>query len=59
LADHYQISLALAGFSRVTAEQNAVTVAGDKAEKTGRDFMCQDISTGRFKWPVQPCRLCE
>jgi molecular chaperone IbpA len=33
----------------VTAEQNAVTVAGDKAEKTGRDFMYQDISTHRFK----------
>ena len=36
--DHYQISLALAGFSpdeiSVTAEQNVVTVEGDKAEKT-------------------------
>jgi molecular chaperone IbpA len=37
--DHYQISLALAGFSpdeiSVTAEQNVVTVEGDKAEKIG------------------------
>ena len=43
--DHYQISLALAGFSpdeiSVTAEQNVVTVDGDKAEKTDRDFMYQ------------------
>src|ERR1700755_3394714 len=51
--DHYQISLALAGFSpdeiSVTAEQNVVTVEGDKAEKTDRDFMYQGISTRRFK----------
>jgi molecular chaperone IbpA len=33
----------------VTAEQNVVTVEGDKAEKTDRDFMYQDISTRRFK----------
>src|SRR5437016_5026093 len=51
--DHYQISLALAGFSpdeiSVTAEQNVVTVEGDKAEKADRDFMYQGISTRRFK----------
>src|ERR1044072_8667459 len=51
--DHYQISLALAGFSldeiSVTAEQNVVTVEGDKADKTDRDFMYQGISTRRFK----------
>ena len=51
--DHYQISLALAGFSpdeiSVTAEQNVVTVEGDKAEKTDREFMYQGISTRRFK----------
>ena len=51
--DHYQISLALAGFSpdeiSVTAEQNVVTVEGDKAEKPDREFMYQGISTRRFK----------
>ena len=51
--DRYQISLAVAGFSpdeiSVTAEQNVVTVEGDKAEKTDRDFMYQGISTRRFK----------
>ena len=33
----------------MTAEQNVVTVEGDKAEKTDREFMYQGISTRRFK----------
>ena len=61
--DHYQISLALAGFSpdeiSVTAEQNVITVEGDRAEKTDRDFMYQDISTRRFKRQFNLARLCE
>ena len=51
--DRYQISLALAGFSpdeiSVTAEQNVVTVEGNKSEKTEREFMYQGISTRRFR----------
>ena len=59
--DHYQISLALAGFSpdeiSVTAEQNVVTVEGDKAEKTERDFLYQGHLDPALQAPVQPCRL--
>lgn len=51
--DRYQISLALAGFSpdeiSVTAEQNVLTVEGNKVEKADREFMYQGISTRRFK----------
>jgi molecular chaperone IbpA len=51
--DRYQISLALAGFSpeeiSITAEQNVVTVEGNKVDKTRREFMYQGISTRRFK----------
>src|SRR6185503_12592298 len=51
--DRYQISLALAGFSpdeiSITAEQNVVTVEGNKSEKTEREFMYQGISSRRFK----------
>lgn len=51
--DRYQISLALAGFSpdeiSITAEQNMVTVEGNKVDKTEREFMYQGISTRRFK----------
>ena len=51
--DRYQISLALAGFSpdeiSITAEQNVVSVEGNKVEKTDREFMYQGISTRRFK----------
>jgi molecular chaperone IbpA len=56
--DHYQISLALAGFTpdeiAVTAEQNVLTVEGrkDDEQPPSRHF-------GRtFQAPVRPCRLC-
>lgn len=51
--DRYQISLAVAGFSpdeiSVTAEQNVVTVEGDKAEKPEGEFLYRGISTRSFK----------
>jgi molecular chaperone IbpA len=51
--DRCQILLALAGFSSdeisITAEQNVVTVEGNKSEKTEREFMYQGISTRRFR----------
>jgi molecular chaperone IbpA len=51
--DRYQISLAVAGFSpdeiSITAEQNVVTIEGNKAEKPGRDFLYRGISTRQFK----------
>ena len=51
--DRYQISLAVAGFSpdeiSVTAEQNAVTIEGSKAEKAEREYLYQGISTRPFK----------
>jgi molecular chaperone IbpA len=51
--DRYQISLAIAGFSpdevSVTADQNVVTIEGNKAEKTGREFLYRGISTRQFK----------
>src|SRR4029077_19153202 len=47
-----QILLPLAGFSpdeiSITAEQNVVTVEGNKSEKTEREFLYQGISTRRF-----------
>lgn len=51
--DRYQISLAVAGFSpeeiSVTAEQNVVTIEGNKTEKADRDFLYRGISTRSFK----------
>ncbi len=51
--DRYQISLAVAGFSPdeiiVTAEPNAVTVEGNKAQKGEREFLYRGISTRSFK----------
>lgn len=51
--DRYQISLAVAGFSpdeiSVTAEQNVVTIEGNKAEKAEREFLYRGISTRSFK----------
>ncbi|AHY49395.1 Hsp20 family protein [Bradyrhizobium japonicum] len=51
--DRYQISLAVAGFSpdeiSVTAEQNVVTIEGNKAEKTEREYLYRGISTRGFK----------
>ena len=51
--DRYQISLAVAGFSpdeiAVTAEQNVVTIEGNKSEKAEREFIYRGISTRTFK----------
>lgn len=51
--DRYQISLAVAGFSpdeiSVTAEQNVVTIEGNKPEKAERQFIYRGISTRHFK----------
>ncbi len=51
--NHYQISLALAGFSpdeiAITAEQNVLTVEGRKAEKTQHEYLYQGISARPFK----------
>ncbi|MCC8937587.1 MULTISPECIES: Hsp20 family protein [Bradyrhizobium] len=51
--DRYQIALAVAGFSpdeiSVTAEQNVLTIEGNKLEKAERDYLYQGISTRRFK----------
>ena len=51
--DCYQISLAVAGFSpdeiSVTAEQNVVTIEGNKPEKTEREYLYRGISTRAFK----------
>ena len=51
--DHYQISLAVAGFSpdeiSITAEQNVVTIEGGKTEKAEREFLYRGISTRHFK----------
>ena len=51
--DNYQISLAVAGFSpdeiSITAEQNVVTIEGNKPEKAERHFLYRGISTRHFK----------
>ena len=51
--DHYQISLALAGFSpdeiAVTAEQNVLTVEGRKPDEAKRDYLYRGIPAKRFK----------
>jgi molecular chaperone IbpA len=51
--DRYQISLAVAGFSpdeiSVTAEQNVVTIEGNRSGKTEREFLYRGISTRAFK----------
>src|SRR3979411_1194440 len=51
--DRHQISLALAGFSpdeiAITAEQNVLTVEGQKTEKQQREFLHQGISSRPFK----------
>ena len=51
--DHYQISLALAGFSpdeiAVTAEQNVLTVEGRKADEAKRDYLYRGISAKGFR----------
>jgi molecular chaperone IbpA len=51
--DRYQIALAVAGFSpdeiAVTAEQNVVTVEGNKPDKAEGEFLYRGISTRQFK----------
>lgn len=51
--DHYQISLALAGFSpdeiAITAEQNLLTVESRKADEAKRDYLYRGIATKGFK----------
>jgi molecular chaperone IbpA len=51
--DHYQISLALAGFApddiTITAEQNMLTVEGRKAEKGSPQYLYQGISSRPFR----------
>jgi molecular chaperone IbpA len=54
--DHYQVSLALAGFTSdevtITAEQNVLTVEGrktDKSEKNGHQYLYQGISARPFR----------
>ena len=51
--DSYQISLAVAGFSpdeiSITAEQNVVTIEGNKPDKAEREFLYRGISTRQFK----------
>lgn len=51
--DHYQISLALAGFSpdeiAITAEQNVLTVEGRKADGAKRDYLYRGIAAKAFK----------
>ena len=51
--DSYQISLAVAGFTpeeiSITAEQNVVTIEGNRSEKTQREYLYRGISTRAFK----------
>ena len=51
--DHYQISLAVAGFSpdeiSITAEQNVVTVEGNKPDKAEGEYLYRGISARPFK----------
>jgi molecular chaperone IbpA len=51
--DHYQISMALAGFTpdevTITAEQNVLTVEGRKADKGAHEYLYQGISARPFR----------
>lgn len=51
--DHYQISLALAGFTpddvAITAEQNVLTIEGRKADKGEHQYLYQGISARPFR----------
>jgi len=51
--DHYQISLALAGFTpeevSITAEQNVLTVEGREAEEAEHQYLYQGISARPFR----------
>ena len=51
--DRYRISVAVAGFSpdeiSVTAEQNVVTIEGNKADKAEGEYLHRGISARQFK----------
>jgi len=51
--DHYQISLALAGFTpdevTITAEQNVLTVEGRKADRGAHQYLYRGISARPFR----------
>jgi molecular chaperone IbpA len=51
--DHYQIAMALAGFTAdevaITAEQNVLTVEGRKAANEGHEYLYQGISSRPFR----------
>ena len=51
--DQYTITLALAGFApdeiSITTEQNILTIEGNKAQKSGGEYLYQGISTRSFK----------
>jgi molecular chaperone IbpA len=51
--DRYRITLAVAGFSpeeiSISAEQNVVTIEGNKTDKPDREFLYRGISTRQFK----------
>jgi molecular chaperone IbpA len=51
--DHYQIALALAGFTpedvTITAELNVLTVEGRKGEKNSHEYLYQGISARPFR----------
>jgi molecular chaperone IbpA len=51
--DHYQITLALAGFApeeiTITAEQDLLTVEGRKSEKAEHQYLYQGIASRPFK----------
>jgi molecular chaperone IbpA len=51
--DHYQISLALAGFSpddvTITAEQNVLTIEGRRTEQAEHQYLYQGISARPFR----------
>jgi len=51
--DHYQIALALAGFKpeevTITAEQNTLTVEGEKADKGDHQYLHHGISARSFR----------
>jgi molecular chaperone IbpA len=51
--DRYQIALALAGFSpdevSITAEQNVLTIEGNKTDNSEREYIYRGISTRHFK----------
>jgi molecular chaperone IbpA len=51
--DHYQITLALAGFSpdevTITAEQNVLTIEGTKSQNSEAQYLYQGISARPFR----------